>query len=289
MSKRRLIELINQGYVSGWDDPRMPTISGMRRRGYSPESIREFIESVGVGKRSKTIEISMLEHFVREDLNRKARRVMGVLRPLSIVIENYPEGKVEELDAINNPEDPSMGTRKLPFSKYLYIEQDDFLENPPKKFFRLRPGAEVRLRYGYFIKCVGVVKDDSGRVIQLRCTYDPATRGGHAPDGRKVKGTIHWVSADQAITATVRLYNLLFTVNNPDEFTEFRDVINPNSLEILDSCRIEPSMLEAEAGQAYQFERLGYFCVDSENSSRDNLIFNRTVSLRDSWKKSQRT
>ena len=287
MSKRKLLELIEQGHVAGWDDPRMPTISAMRRRGYTPESIRTFVESVGVAKRTKTVEIAMLEHFVREDLNRRARRVMGVLRPLRVVIENYPEGQVEELEAVNNPEDPSMGTRKVPFSRELYIERDDFLEDPPRKFFRLAPAREVRLRYGYFIKCVDVVKDERGEVVELRCTYDPETRGGHAPDGRKVRGTIHWVSAAESVPAEVRLYENLFTVDRPDEAPDYRSVLNEKSLETLTACRLEPSLAVAKTGTPYQFERLGYFHVDSEDSSPGTPVFNRTVSLRDSWRKAQ--
>ena len=288
MSKRKLLQLIEQGYVNGWDDPRMPTISAMRRRGYTPESIRKFVESVGVAKREKTVSIAMVEHFVREDLNKRAGRVMGVLRPLRVVIENYPEGEVEELGAVNNPEDPSMGSRKVPFSRELYIERDDFHEDPPRKFFRLAPGREVRLRYGYFIKCVDVVKDERGEAVELRCTYDPKTRGGHAPDGRKVRGTIHWVSAAHSVTAEVRLYDLLFTVEKPDDAVDYKSTLNPDSLETLTSCRLEPGLADAEPGTPYQFERLGYFCVDSEDSSPGALVFNRTVSLRDSWRKIER-
>ena len=288
MSKRKLLQLIEQGYVNGWDDPRMPTISAMRRRGYTPESIRKFVESVGVAKREKTVGIAMVEHFVREDLNKRAGRVMGVLRPLRVVIENYPEGEVEELGAVNNPEDPSMGSRKVPFSRELYIERDDFHEDPPRKFFRLAPGREVRLRYGYFIKCVDVVKDERGEAVELRCTYDPKTRGGHAPDGRKVRGTIHWVSAAHSVTAEVRLYDLLFTVEKPDDAVDYKSTLNPDSLETLTSCRLEPGLADAEPGTPYQFERLGYFCVDSEDSSPGALVFNRTVSLRDSWRKIER-
>ena len=288
MSKRKLLQLIEQGYVTGWDDPRMPTISAMRRRGYTPESIRKFVESVGVAKREKTVGIAMVEHFVREDLNKRAGRVMGVLRPLRVVIENYPEGEVEELEAVNNPEDPSMGSRKVPFSRELYIERDDFREDPPRKFFRLAPGREVRLRYGYFIKCVDVVKDERGEAVELRCTYDPETRGGHAPDGRKVRGTIHWVSAAHSVTAEVRLYDLLFTVEKPDDAADYKSMLNPDSLETLTSCRLEPGLADAEPGTPYQFERLGYFCVDSEDSSPGALVFNRTVSLRDSWRKIER-
>ncbi len=285
VSKRRLRALVEQGRVSGWDDPRMPTIAAMRRRGYTPEAIRRFVESVGVGKRTKTIEIAMLEHFAREDLNAKAHRRMAVLRPLKVVIENYPEGRVEELEAVNNPEDPSMGRRKVPFSREIYIERDDFLEEPPKKFFRLAPGREVRLRYGYFIRCVDVVKDGQGEVVELRCTFDPETRGGHAPDGRKVRGTIHWVSAGHSVAAEVRLYDLLFTVDRPDEAPDYDSVTNESSLETLTFCRLEPSLADAQAGTPYQFERLGYFCVDSADSSPERPVFNRTVTLRDSWRK----
>ena len=284
VSKRRLRALVEQGRVSGWDDPRMPTIAAMRRRGYTPGAIRRFVESVGVGKRTKTIEFAMLEHFVREDLNAKAHRRMAVLRPLKVVIENYPEGGVEELEAVNNPEDPSMGTRRVPFSREIYIERDDFMEDPPKKFFRLAPGREVRLRYGYFIKCVDVVKDGQGSVVELRCTYDPETRGGHAPDGRRVRGTIHWVSAPHATTAEVRLYDLLFTVERPDEAEDYDSIINQGSLETLTGCRLEPGLADAETGTPYQFERLGYFRLDPD-SSPDALVFNRTVTLRDSWRK----
>ena len=284
VSKRRLRALVEQGRVSGWDDPRMPTIAAMRRRGYTPGAIRRFVESVGVGKRSKTIEFAMLEHFVREDLNARAHRRMAVLRPLKVVIENYPEGSVEELEAVNNPEDSSMGTRRVPFSREIYIERDDFLENPPKKFFRLAPGREVRLRYGYFIRCVDVVKDGQGSVVELRCTYDPETRGGHAPDGRRVRGTIHWVSAPHATTAEVRLYDLLFTVDRPDEAEDYDSIINQGSLETLTGCRLEPSLADADAGTPYQFERLGYFRLDPD-SSPDAFVFNRTVTLRDSWRK----
>ncbi len=284
VSKRRLRALVEQGRVSGWDDPRMPTIAAMRRRGYTPGAIRRFVESVGVGKRTKTIEFAMLEHFVREDLNAKAHRRMAVLRPLKVVIENYPEGEVEELEAVNNPEDPSMGTRRVPFSREIYIERDDFLEDPPRKFFRLAPGREVRLRYGYFIRCVDVVKDGQGSVVELRCTYDPETRGGHAPDGRRVRGTIHWVSAPHATTAEVRLYDLLFTVERPDEAGDYDSIINQGSLEMLTGCRLEPGLADAETGTPYQFERLGYFRLDPD-SSPDALVFNRTVTLRDSWRK----
>ena len=288
MSKRKLLQLVQEGYVTGWDDPRMPTLSGMRRRGYTPESIRTFCERIGVAKRENTVEIAMLEHCVREDLNRRALRVMAVLRPLRLVIENYPEGQVEELEAVNNPEDPTMGSRKVPFSRELYVEQDDFREDPPPKFFRLAPGREVRLRYGYFIRCVGVVKDEAGQVAELRCTYDPETRGGQAPDGRKVRGTIHWVSAEHSVPAEIRLYDHLFTAEKPDDVADgcgYRNSLNSNSLETLTSCRLEPGLANAAAGTSLQFERLGYFCVDSSDSSPGALVFNRTVSLRDSWKK----
>ncbi len=288
MSKRRLLELVRQGYVSGWDDPRMPTISGLRRRGYTPESIREFCVRVGVAKFDGVSEIALLEHCLRDDLNKRAPRVMGVLRPLKLVIDNYPEDQVEQMDAINNPEDPSAGTRKVPFSRVLYIERDDFRENPPRKFFRLAPGREVRLRYAYFVTCTNVVKDEqTGEVIELHCTYDPATRGGDSPDGRKVKGTIHWVSAAHALEAEVRLYNHLFTKPNPDDVPEggdYKDNLNPNSLEMLPNALVEPSLKDATPGSRYQFERQGYFCV-APDSTNDRLVFNRTVSLRDSWSK----
>jgi glutaminyl-tRNA synthetase len=289
LSKRKLIQLVEEGHVSGWDDPRMPTLSGYRRRGYTPEAIRNFCERIGVAKANSMVDIALLEYSIREDLNRRAPRVMGVLRPLKIVIDNYPEGQAEMLDAVNNPEDASMGTRKVPFSRVLYIEQDDFMEDPPKKFFRLGPGREVRLRYAYFITCQRVVKDpDTGDITELRCTYDPATRGGNAPDGRKVKATLHWVSAEHAIEADVRLYDRLFTKENPDEKTDgktFKDFINSDSLEILTACKLEPGLAEAKPGQLFQFERLGYFCVDAKESSADHLVFNRTVTLRDTWAK----
>jgi glutaminyl-tRNA synthetase len=287
MSKRRLLQVVEQGHVSGWDDPRMPTISGLRRRGYTPESIRNFCDRIGVAKTDSTIDIALLEHCIREDLNKSAPRVMGVLRPLRVVIDNYPEGQAEELDAVNNPEDPDMGTRKVPFSRVLYIEQDDFREDPPGKFHRLAPGREVRLRYAYFITCVGVVKDErTGEIVELRCTYDPETRGGSSPDGRKVKGTIHWVSAEHALEAEVRLYDRLFTVENPGglgEGVDFEGVLNPNSLETL-TAFVEPSLANATPGTRYQLERLGYFCVDSTDSA-GHLVLNRTVALRDTWAK----
>jgi len=285
LSKRKLIELVRGGYVAGWDDPRMPTISGFRRRGYTPESIRTFCERIGVAKRDSMVDIALLDYCVREDLNKRANRVMGVLRPLKVVIENYPEGRAEELDAVNNPEDPSAGTRQVPFSRELYIERDDFMEEPPKKFFRLAPGREVRLRYAYFITCTDVIKDENGEVTELRCTYDPETRGGDAPDGRKVKATLHWVSAPHALETEVRLYNHLFLAENPSAAKgEFTDHLNPDSLEILPDCRLEPSLAQAGPGERFQFERLGYFCVDK--ASAPNLpIFNRIVTLRDAWAK----
>jgi len=282
VSKRKLLQLVNEGVVAGWDDPRMPTLSGMRRRGYTPEAIRDFCDRVGVGKTQNLIELALLEHCVREDLNRRAPRVMAVLRPLKLVIENYPEGTVEELDAVNNPEDAAMGTRPVPFSRELWIEQDDFREVPPKRYFRLAPGAEVRLRYAYIVKCTGVVHNDRGEVVELRCTYDPATRGGSAD--RKVKGTIHWVSAPHAHPAEVRLYETLFLTPKPDEDEGWKAHVNPNSLEQLTTCYVEPALADAAPGNRYQFERTGYFCVDSD-TSRGRLVFNRTVSLRDTWGK----
>ncbi len=293
MSKRKLLELVKEGYVSGWDDPRMPTISGIRRRGYTPESIRNFAEMIGVAKRESIVDVAMLEYSVREDLNKRAPRVMGVLNPLKVVIENYPEDKTEELDAINNPEDASMGTRKVPFSRVLYIEKEDFREDPPKKFFRLAPGREVRLRYAYFIKCHDFVKDEkTGEVTELRCTYDPATKGGDAPDARKVKATLHWVSAAHAIGAEVRLYDRLFMTPDPTatkDGTDFKAHLNPDSLQVLEACKLEPSLKNAEPGQGFQFERLGYFCVDSRDSTPDNSVFNRTVPLRDTWAKIEKS
>jgi glutaminyl-tRNA synthetase len=288
MSKRKLLQLVEQGHVAGWDDPRMPTVSGLRRRGYTPESIRSFCERIGVAKTDSTIDVALLEHRIREDLNTRAPRVMGVLRPLRVVIDNFPEDRTEELDAVNNPENPDAGTRKVPFSRVLYIESDDFREDPPDKFFRLAPGREVRLRYAYYVTCVDVVKDDrTGEVVELRCTYDPATRGGSSPDGRKVKGTIHWVSAAHAVEAEVRLYDRLFTAEDPGEAKEgadFESVLNPDSLETVTGY-VEPSLAGAEPGSRYQFERLGYFCVDSKDSSPERPVFNRTVTLRDSWAK----
>ena len=288
LSKRKLLQLVEQGYVRGWDDPRMLTISGLRRRGYTPESIQSFCERVGVAKTDSTIDIALLEHCIREDLNKRSPRVMAVLRPLRVVIDNYPQDQTGEVDAVNNPEDPGMGTRKVPFSRVLYIEQEDFREHPPEKFFRLAPGREVRLRYAYLITCVGVVKDEqTGEVVELHCTYDPETRGGTTPDGRKVKGTIHWVSAAHAHEAEVRLYDRLFTTENPGnvkEGADFESVLNPNSLETLTGY-IEPSLVGAAPGSRYQFERLGYFCVDSKDSSPERMVFNRTATLRDSWAK----
>jgi glutaminyl-tRNA synthetase len=288
MSKRKLLQLVNEGFVQGWDDPRMPTLSGMRRRGYPPEAIRSFCEKIGVGRRENIVDLALLEYCVREDLNRRAPRVMAVLRPLKVVIENYPEGQVEELDAVNNPEDLGMGTRKVPFARELYIEREDFLEEPPKKFFRLAPGREVRLRYAYFIKCVGVVKDENGEVVELRCTYDPATKGGYAPDGRQVKATLHWVAAAQSLAAEVRLYERLFTKPAPGEEHggDFKADLNPHSLEVLQNCRLEPSLAAARPGDFFQFERMGYFCVDKE-AAVGAPVFNRTVTLRDPWAKMQ--
>ena len=289
LSKRRLIQLVHEKHVSGWSDPRMPTISGLRRRGYTPEAIRKFCERIGVSKFNGIIDMSWLEDSLREDLNRRALRAMAVLRPLKVIIDNYPEGQVDELDAVNNPEDPAAGTRKVPFSRVLYIEQDDFREDPPKDFFRLAPGREVRLRWAYFIKCESFVKDpQTGAVTELHCTYDPATRGGNAPDGRKVKGTIHWVSANHAVAAEVRLYDHLFTKPNPDDVPEGQDYrvnLNPQSLVVLSECRLEPSLAQATPGSRFQFERQGYFCVDSVDSKPGRLVFNRAVSLRDTWAK----
>jgi glutaminyl-tRNA synthetase len=288
MSKRKLLELVEEGYVNGWDDPRMLTISGLRRRGYTPESIRNFSEKSGIVKRNAVVEVALLEHSVKEDLNKKANRVLGVLNPLKVVIENYPDEKVEELEAINNPEDSTMGTRKLPFSKTIFIEKDDFREDPPKKFFRLAPGKEVRLRYAYIIKCEEVIKDPTtGEVIELRCSYDPETKSGTGTSNKKVKGTIHWVSAEHAIDAEVRLYDRLFTVEDPlgNKEKDFKELINPHSLDIIKNCKLEPSLSNADKGERFQFERLGYFCVDSVDSSKDRLVFNRIVPLRDTWSK----
>jgi len=287
LSKRKLLILVQKSLVSGWDDPRMPTISGLRRRGYTPEAIRNFCGRVGVSKTNGTTELALLEYFLREDLNKRSARVMAVLRPLRVVIDNYPDGHEDLLEAINNPEDPAVGTRTVPFSKVLYIEQDDFREDPPKQYFRLSPGREVRLRYAFFITCTSVVKDEKGEVVEIHCTYDPATRGGNAPDGRKVKSTIHWVSAVHALDAEVRLYDNLFTRENPDEVSEGQDFtanLNPNSLEVLRDCKLEPSLRDASPSHRYQFERMGYFCVDRD-STPGRPVFNRTVALRDTWAK----
>ena len=287
MSKRKFLQLVDEEFVSGWDDPRMPTISGLRRRGYTPESIRNFSEKVGVAKRDNIIDISLLEFSIREDLNKNANRVMGVLHPLKLIIDNYPENQVEELDAINNPEDPDSGTRKIYFTKEIYIEKDDFMENPPKKYFRLFPGNEVRLRYAYIIKCTGFKKDEDGQIQEVHCTYYPETKSGTDQSDKKVKGTIHWVSTSNSINAEVRLYDRLFTVENPegDKGKDFKEFLNPNSLEILRDCKLEKSLESALPGERYQFERLGYFCADSVDSKPGNLVFNRTVALRDTWSK----
>ena len=289
MSKRKLLELVRDGLVSGWDDPRMPTLSGLRRRGYTPEAIREFLRRIGVAKFNSVVDIALLEHCLREDLNRRAPRVMGVIRPVRLVIDNYPEGQTETLDAVNNPEDPAAGSRKVPFSKVLYIEREDFMEDPPKKFFRLAPGREVRLRYAYFVTCTGVVKDARGEVAEVHCTYDPATRGGDAPDGRKVKATLHWASAAHALEAEVRLYDHLFLRDDPADVPEGEDWktgLNPASLEVLTGCRVEPSLAAAAPAARVQFERLGYFCVDGD-SAPGRLVFNRTVTLKDTWARIQ--
>ncbi len=286
LSKRKLLKLVEEGHVEGWDDPRMPSLSGMRRRGYTPTAIRNFCASVGVSKTNGITQLQQLEYFLRQDLNRLVPRVMCVQKPLRVVIENYPDDLVEEMDAINNPEDSSAGTRKIPFSKTLYIEEDDFREDPPKQFYRLTPGREVRLRYAYLITCKEVIKDSSGRIVELRCTYDPATRGGNTPDGRKVKSTIHWVSADHALSAEVRLYDNLFLKEDPNEVEEghdFSENLNPDSLQVLHDCKIEPSVRDAEPGTKYQFERLGYYCVDRDSGHK--LVFNRTIGLRDTWAK----
>jgi glutaminyl-tRNA synthetase len=288
LSKRYLSILVKEGYVSGWDDPRMPTIRGLRRRGYTPEAIKDFCERIGVAKRNSLVDVALLEHCIREDLNKRAPRAMAVLRPLKLVIVNYPDDQVEELDAVNNPEDPSMGTRKVPFSKVLYIEQDDFRENPPKDYYRLAPGREVRLRYGYYVTCVDYKKDEKGNVVEVHCTYDPATRGGWSADGRKVKGTIHWVSARHAKPVEVRLYDHLFTredMTNLEEGEDFRQYINPTSLEVLYPCYVEPSLANAPPESRYQFERLGYFSVDPVDTTKDRLVFNRIVTLKDTWSK----
>jgi len=290
VSKRKLIQLVEEGHVNGWDDPRMPTISGLRRRGYTPGSIRDFCDRIGMAKKGNLVDIALLEHCLREDLNKSAPRVMGVLNPLKVVITNIPEGEVIELEAVNNPEDPSMGNRKIPFSRELFIEKDDFMEEAPKKFFRLKPGGEVRLRNAFFVKCEEVIKDAGGKIIELHCTYDPETISGSAPDGRKVKATIHWVSAEHSLEAEVRLYEHLFSAEDPNDVKKgetFTKHLNPNSLEVLESCRVEPSLAGAEAGYRCQFERLGYFCVDPD-STDGKLVFNRTVTLRDTWAKIQK-
>ena len=287
LSKRKLLKLVQEKYVNGWDDPRMPTLSGIRRRGYPAEAIRNFCAAIGVSKTSGSLELAMLEHYIREDLNKRAPRVMAVLRPLKIVIDNYPDGQSEEVDAVNNPEDESAGKRKVPFSKVLYIEQDDFREDPPKQYYRLSPGREVRLRYGYFITAKSVVKNDKGEVVEVHCTYDPATRGGNAPDGRKVKSTIHWVSAAHAVDAEVRIYDKLFTKEDPNQLEdgqEFTANLNPNSLEVIAQAKLEPSLANAPVEARYQFERLGYFCVDPD-SKPGRPVFNRTVALKDTWAK----
>src|SRR6476660_1884650 len=288
MSKRKLRQLVEQGTGRGWDDPRMPTLSGLRRRGYTPQAIRNFVTAAGVSRTNGIVELAMLEHFVREDLNKRAPRVMAVLHPLKVVIDNYPDGQVEEMDAVNNPEDPAAGTRKVPFSKVLYIEQEDFREDPPKEFFRLSPGREVRLRYGYFIKCTGVVKNAAGEITEVHCTYDPATRGGNAPpDGRKVKATIHWVSAAQAVSGEVRMYDNLFLKEDPGQVEEGQDFtanLNPKSLEVLTDCKLEPALADAVPGARFQFERMGYFCVDPD-SAPGKPVFNRTVTLKDALAK----
>ena len=287
MSKRKLLQLVEENYVSGWDDPRMLTISGLRRRGYTPDSIRNFCDNIGIGKRESWIDMGVLENEVRDDLNVKAPRVLGVLKPLKVIITNYPEDQEEELEAQNHPQNPEMGTRKIPFCRELYVEQTDFMEDAPRKFFRLSVGREVRLRYAYLITCQEVIKDDEGNVIELHCTYDPETRGGSAPDGRKVKGTIHWVSARHALKTEVRLYDRLFTVEHPDMDKEkdFKEFVNPDSLQVLKGCMLEPSLAKADIEDRFQFERLGYFCLDSKESAQGNLVFNRIVTLRDSWAK----
>jgi glutaminyl-tRNA synthetase len=293
MSKRKLLLLVKEKHVEGWDDPRMPTLSGMRRRGYTPESIRDFAERVGVAKSDNTVEIALLDHCLREDLNQRAMRVMAVLRPLKVIITNYPNNQVEELDAINNPEDPEAGNRKIPFSREIFIEQDDFREEPPSKFFRLAPGREVRLKHAYYITCNEVFKDpQTGEITELHCTYDPKSRGGWTDDGRKVKGTLHWVSVKQSLNAEVRLYDHLFLQENPEDTEEgknFLSVLNPNSLEILKNCKVEPGLINATIEERYQFLRQGYFCLDSKDSRANALVFNRTVALRDTWARIERS
>ena len=292
LSKRRLLRLVEDGYVSGWTDPRMPTLAGLRRRGYTPEAIRDFCDRIGVAKNDAIIDIALLEHSLRDHLNKTAQRAMAVLRPLKVVITNYPEGKTEWLDAVNNPEDASAGARQVPFSRMLYIERDDFMENPPRRFYRLAPGREVRLRYGYFIRCEEVIRDADGNIAELRCSYDPQTRGGSSPDGRKVRATLHWVSAAHALNAELRLYDHLFTRWNPDEDADGADwlsFLNPESLVLINDAKLEPSLKDAAPGSRYQFERQGYFCVDTEDSTPDRLVFNRTATLRDSWARAQRS
>ena len=284
MSKRKLLELVQQQLVSGWDDPRMPTLAGLRRRGYTPESLRDFAERVGTAKAAKVVDIALLEHCLREDLNRRAERRLAVLRPLKLVIENYPEGQVEEMEAVNNPEDASAGSRKVPFSRVLYIEQDDFRDPAPPKYFRLSPGAEVRLRYAYIVKCTGVERDSAGQVVEVRCTYDPDSRGGDSR-GRRVRGTIHWVSSSHSIPAEVRLYDHLFSAPRPDDAEDWKTVLNPRSLEVARGARLEPMLAGADRGSRFQFERHGYFCVDSRDSMPARLVFNRAVGLRDTWAK----
>jgi glutaminyl-tRNA synthetase len=286
MSKRKLLDLIEKGIVDGWDDPRMPTLVGLRRRGYTPEAIRDFCDRIGVAKANSIVDVALLEHCLREDLNQRAPRTMAVLRPLKVVIENYPEGKVEMLEALNNPQDPSAGTRLIPFSREIYIEQEDFMENPPRKFYRLAPGREVRLRFAYFITCTDVIKDDDGNIVELRCTYDPETKGGSAPDGRKVRATMHWVSAEHSLPAEVRIYDHLFTKEDPNEGDLYENV-NPNSLEVLTNVRVEPGMKDVKPEDKFQFERQGYFCVDKD-STQERLVFNQTVPLRDTWAKMQK-
>ncbi len=291
LSKRKLLELVEKKLVSGWDDPRMPTLSGLRRRGYTPESIKRFCDAIGVAKADSIVDLVLLENSLREELNKTAPRAMAVLRPLKVIIDNYPRDSSEEFDAVNNPEDPSAGTRKVPFGRELYIEQEDFREDPPKQYYRLSPGREVRLRYAYFIKCVSVVKDAQGQIQEVHCSYDPATRGGDAPDGRKVKSTIHWVSASQAVRAEVRLYDVLFTQRDPADLPEgmnFTDIINPGSVEVLTDCRLEPGLAQAAVGSRYQFERLGYFIVETRDSADAKPVFNRAVTLRDTWTRIER-
>ncbi len=291
MSKRKLMALVQGGHVTGWNDPRMPSLSGLRRRGYTPAAIRSFCDAIGVAKANSTVDVALLEYHLRQDLNRRSERVFGVLRPLKVVLTNYPEGQVEEIECVNNPEDPSAGSRKVPFSRTLYIEQEDFREDPPKKFFRMAPGREVRLRYAYYITCQEVVKNGKGEIVELRCTYDPATKGGDSPDGRKVKATLHWVSAEHAIQAEVRLYDHLFSVPFPEDVEEGQEYtvnLNPHSLEVLTDCRLEPGLAAASPGARYQFERQGYFCVDTVDSKPGKPIFNRTVTLRDTWAKIER-